>query len=158
MQQTSVHAQSGSEKCVVRLLDLYLSKLPSNPPAIYVKLLDKVPVDSGKPLYCRSRVEVQRPTWAFWRGRIRCTVHQSLNWVYAKGVPEKLNAESSGQKSLNALCTYEGTSSVQKKSSWWVYTVGKAVWQDSIKEEKPFVLLWNPGKIAGVPEEVQKTA
>ena len=67
MQQTSVFESMPSLalKSVLfgqEVLDLYLSKLPSNPPAIYVKLLDKVPVDSEKPLYCRSRVEVQHLT------------------------------------------------------------------------------------------------
>ena len=39
---------SGSEKCVVRLLDFYFSKFPENPPAFYLRALDKVPVDSKK--------------------------------------------------------------------------------------------------------------
>ena len=79
-----VYAQSGSEKCV-RLLDFCLSKLPSNQPAIHVRPLTKVTVDSKKLWYCRSQVEVQHPTWAFRRGRII-----SFKWVYAKCVPEKL--------------------------------------------------------------------
>ena len=61
--------------------------------------------------------------------------------MYAKGVPEKLNAESSGQKSLNALCTYEQTSSVQEKAAGECIQLGKQYEEahDSIKEEKPWL-------------------
>ena len=75
--------------------------------------------------------------------------------MYVKGVPEKLNAESSGQKSLNALCTYEGTSSVQEKAAGECIQLGKQYneVQDSVKEEKHFVATsMEPSKSPGVPK------
>jgi len=76
-----VYAQSGSEKCVVWLLDF----CPATSNSWIVRPLTKVPVDSKKLWYCRSRVEVQHPTWAFRRGG-----NKSFKWVYVKAVPEKL--------------------------------------------------------------------
>ena len=43
-----VYAQPGSVRCVVRLLDFYISKLPQNPPGFYLRPQDKTPPD-GKP-------------------------------------------------------------------------------------------------------------
>ena len=50
-------------------------------------------------------------------------------------------AESSGQKILKALCTYERTSSVQGKAAGECIQLGKQYEEahNSIKEEKPFV-------------------
>ena len=70
--------------------------------------------------------------------------------MYAKGVPEKLIAETSGHKSLKALRAYEQTSSVQEKAAGECTQLGKQYEeaQDSDKEQKPFVatatILWTP--------------
>ena len=54
----SLYAQSGSEKCVVWLLDFCLRKLPSNQTAIPVRPLTKVPVDSEKPSIAEVKLKL----------------------------------------------------------------------------------------------------
>ncbi len=53
-----VYAQPKSTKCVVRLLDFYISKLPKDPPGFYLRPLDKVPTSPDKPWYCKVRIGV----------------------------------------------------------------------------------------------------
>ena len=104
--------------------------------------------------------------WYQRRGRldVRYTNHSlratAVTRMYAKGVPEKLIAETSGHKSLKALRAYEQTSSVQEKVAGECTQLGKQYEeaQDSDKEEKPFVATsMEPSKNAGVPEAFQKT-
>ena len=45
------YVQPESDKSPVRILDLYLLKLPSNPKAFYLEPLPEAPTDPGKPLY-----------------------------------------------------------------------------------------------------------
>ena len=135
-----VYAQSGSEKCVVRLLDFCLSKLPSNQPAIHVRPLTKVPVDSEKPWYCRSQVEVKYPTWTFKSGRI-----SSFNWVFAKVVPEML---TQGTRVWMLFVHMSKPQVCEKKQLVSVY-----IWESSMKKhmivsKRRSLLLQN----AGLPE------
>ena len=134
-----VYAQSGSEKCV-RLLDFCLSKLPSNQPAIHVRPLTKVPVDSEKPWYCRSQVEVKYPTWAFRSGRI-----WSFNWVFAKVVPEML---TQGTR-VWMLFVHMSKPQVCKRKQLVHFGKQYEEAHDSIKEEKPFVAkCWSAWRIS----------
>ena len=127
-------AQPGSEKCVARLLDFYISKLLSKPPPFYVRPLYKVLVDSEKRWYCRSRVGVNTlkstlPQLSEEAGLdVRYTnylLHATATQMYAKGVPEKLIAEKSGHKSLKVLHAYQQTSSVQEKAAGECIQLGK---------------------------------
>ena len=99
--------------------------------------------------------------WYQRRGRVRCTLTNhslcatAVTRMYAKGVPEKLIAETSGHKSLKALRAYEQTSSVQEKVAGECIQLGKLYEeaQDSVKEEKPLLqLLWNPVKMLECPK------
>ena len=49
----TAYAQPGNKKCVVKLLDAYLSKLPSGSDTFYLRPCQKVPDDSSKPWYLR---------------------------------------------------------------------------------------------------------
>ena len=44
-----VYAQPDSPKCVVGLLDFYISKLPKDPPGFYLRPFDAVPASPDKP-------------------------------------------------------------------------------------------------------------
>ena len=39
------YAEPESDRCPVRILDVYLSKLPENPPAFYLQWLPQTPAD-----------------------------------------------------------------------------------------------------------------
>ena len=115
-----------SERCVVRLLDQYISKLPPHPFSFYLRPLDKVP-SGDRPWYCKSRVRIHKlktfmPNIAAELGLgVRYTNHSlratAVMRMYNTGVPEKLIAEKSGHKSLKALRVYEHTLKVQEKSA-----------------------------------------
>ena len=51
-------SQPESNRCPVRVLDAYLSKLPENPPAFYLQWLSKVPDDATRPWYKRMRIGI----------------------------------------------------------------------------------------------------
>ena len=114
-----------SERCVVRLLDLYISILPPDPSGFYLRPLDKVP-SGNRPWYYKSRVGINKlktfmPDIAAEPGLgVHYTNHSlratAVMRMYNRGVPEKLIAEKSGHKSLKALRVYECTSKVQEKS------------------------------------------
>ena len=88
----------------------------------------KVPVNSKKPWYCRSWVEVQYPTWAFRRGRMN--VCKICPWIV-----------NSVHKSLNALRAYKQTSRVQEKAAGECIHLRNQYQeaQDNAKKEKHFV-------------------
>lgn len=56
---TRVYAMPDSDWCVVRLLDLYISKLPPDPSCFYLRPLNKVP-SGNRPWYCKSRVGINK--------------------------------------------------------------------------------------------------
>jgi len=107
-----------------------------------VRPLTKVPVDSKKPWYCRNRVEVQHPTWAFRRGRII-----SFKCVYAKCVPETLNQCTR----VWMLFVHISEPQVCKKKQ--LVSVRKQYKRHGILSKRRSTLLQN----ASVPEGFQKT-
>ena len=52
------YANPDSEECLVRLLDLYLQKLPEDPPGLYLRPLDCSPANPKNPWYCKVRVGI----------------------------------------------------------------------------------------------------
>ena len=56
--QVRAYALPESDQCLVKLLDLYLSKLIPNSEHFYMRPLPKTPVDDIKPWYTRQRVGV----------------------------------------------------------------------------------------------------
>lgn len=129
-----VYAQPGSEKCVVRLIDFYISKLPENPTAFYLRPLYKVPL-SDRPWNCKSRVGVNKlksiiPEISAESGLcVHYTNHSlratAVTRMYNKGVPETVIAEKSGHRSMKALCAYEKTSEDQEKLAGQSIQAGK---------------------------------
>jgi len=55
--QTKSFAMPGSERCLVKLLDLYLSKLVPNSEHFYMRPLPHITID-GQPWYRRQRVGI----------------------------------------------------------------------------------------------------
>ncbi len=121
-----VYARQSSHRCIIRLLDLYISKLPPDTSAFYLRPLDKIPT-AGKLWYCKSRVGVNKlktfmseitaesgVTVHYTNHSLRAT---AVTRMFNKGVPEKLIAEKSGHRSLKALRVYERTSVSQEKSA-----------------------------------------
>ena len=53
-----VFAEPESDRCPVRVLDMYFSKLSKNPPAFYHQWLPRVPEDSSQPWYKRVQVGI----------------------------------------------------------------------------------------------------
>ena len=120
---------AGPERCHIQILDLYLSKLPTE--AIqannfYVRPLRCVPKIASKPWF--SAVPVGRNTLtsmfremcaeAGVQGHktnhsLRATVASEL---FAAGVPERIIQERTGHRSLKALHTYERTSVKQHQT------------------------------------------
>ena len=130
------YAQPSSERCVVRLIDFYISKLPENPAAFYLRPLEKVPL-GDKPWYCMSRVGVNKlktlmPEISAESGlNVHYTNHSlcatAVTGMYNTGVPEHLNAETSGHRSVKGLRLYEKTSEDQEKFAGQSIQVGKVV-------------------------------
>ena len=114
------YAKPESERCIVRLLDMYLSKLPTSPPAFYLR-----PLSASGPWYGKSRVGVNTlkkfiPDLCksaalsahYTNHSLRAT---AITRMYKSGVPEKVISEKSGHRSLKALRVYEHTSVHQQK-------------------------------------------
>ena len=121
------YAQLESDKCPVRILDLYLSKLPSNPKAFYLQPLPEAPMDPGKSWYKTTpmgvnSLKMMMPRVSELAGlRNRYTNHSlratAATRMFATGVPEKVIAEFTGHKSSKALQVYERTTDEQVKKA-----------------------------------------
>ena len=122
-----VYAKPGSERCVIRLLDFYISKLPQHFPAFYCRALDKPPNDTCRTWYCKSRIGINTlknimPKLSEEAGLdVHYTNHSlratAVTRMYANGVPEKIIAGKSGHRSLKALRAYEHTTYSQEKAA-----------------------------------------
>ena len=133
-----VYAQPNSDRCIVCLLDYYISNLPEDPPGFYLRPFERVPVDATQSWYCKSRLGVNTlkkfvPDMSTNAGlSVRYTNHSLLatavTRMYNTGVPEKVISDISGHKSLKALRAYERTSIEQQKSAG-----------ESIQSGKPFI-------------------
>ena len=53
-----VYALVGSRKCLVKILDFYFMKLPSEPVAFYLRPLSKIPIDPEKVWYANVPIGV----------------------------------------------------------------------------------------------------
>ena len=120
---------AGPERCHVQILDLYLSKLPTEAiqaDNFYVRPLQSVPKIASKPWFTAVPVGRNTLTSMF---RDMCTeagvqghkTNHSLratgaSELFAAGVPERIIQERTGHRSLKALCTYERTSAEQRQA------------------------------------------
>ena len=117
--------QKGVIRCVVKLLDTYLSLLPPGSPVFYLRALNEFSSEPNKSCFVNQRVGVNwlrniLPELSQKSGcGVRYTNHSlratAITRMFNSGVPEKLIAENSGHKSTKALRCYERTSSEQQK-------------------------------------------
>ena len=125
--EVKVYALVGNPRCLVKLLDQYLERLPSDAPFLYMRPLGKIPDDSKKPWYTRQRVGFNTLkgfiTKIFCGTGVDCdyTNHSlratSITRMFTSKVPEKIIAEKSGHRSLAALRSYEHTSLEQDQAA-----------------------------------------
>lgn len=114
-----IYSLPESEKCFVRILDFYLSKVPDQPKAFYLRPLKEVPSQSHKPWFANVPVGVNtlrlmmsnmskdaELQTIYTNHSLRAT---SVSRLFAKNVPEKIIQEKSGHKSLAGLRVYECT-------------------------------------------------
>lgn len=99
--------------CPVRLIDIYLSKLPSDPKSYYMQPMQKIDHRFARPWYQVSPVGVNTlknmmsrmselaglSNW-YTNHSLRAT---ACTRMFNAGVPQKVIAEFSGQKSAKAL-------------------------------------------------------
>ena len=123
--QVRAYAVPGDPRCLVKLLDLYVSRLPPDAKFLYMHPLMSVPCDPSKPWYTKQRVgintikgmipkifekaELQNK---YSNHSLRAT---SITRMFNAGITEKVIAERSGHRSLKALRTYEKTSVEQEQ-------------------------------------------
>ena len=114
-----IYAQPGFSHCPVRLIDIYLSKLPSDPKSFYMQLMQKIDHRVACPWYQVSPVEVN--TLKNMMSRMSALAGLSNRYTnhglratactrMFNAVPQKVIAEFSGHKSAKALQKYEHTS------------------------------------------------
>jgi hypothetical protein len=106
------YANCGSEKCVVKILDFYKTKIPADTKAFYIRPLQKVPADPNKSWF--SNVPVGGNTLNTVMNEIseivkddsipKYTNHSlratAASRLFEKGVPEKIIAERTGHRSM----------------------------------------------------------
>ena len=121
------YAVCESERCLVRILDFFKSKIPGDPKAFYLRPLEKTRSDPDKPWFSNIPVGINtlnRIVHKLFDG-VDCeqtyTNHSlratSASRLFAKGVPEKIVAERTGHRSLTSLRAYERTTDKQCQSA-----------------------------------------
>ncbi len=120
---TRAYALPGNERCVVKLLDAYLTLLPPNAPYFYMRVLDDA--DPTKHCVMKQRVGINSlknilPELSEKSGvGVHYTNHSlratAITRMFNSGIPEKVIAETSGHKSTKALRCYEHTSQQLKQ-------------------------------------------
>ena len=111
--EVKVYAIPGSSRCLVKLLDKYLEKLPLDAQYVYMRPLDKIPTSPKKPWYTKQRVGYNTlkgfiPKLFATSGleglhtnhSLRAT---SITRMFKADVPEKIIAEKSGQNFESSL-------------------------------------------------------
>ena len=116
-----------SDKCVVRILDFFKSKLPKDPKAVYLRPVEKVPSDPDKPWFVNVPVGVNTLNTIIARmcekveGIPKYTNHSlratAASRLFEKNVPEKIIAERTGHRSLAGLRAYERTTNHQDQAA-----------------------------------------
>ena len=123
----TAYAQPGNRKCIVKLLDVYLSKLPSGTDTFYLRPCQNIPVDPMKPWYVKQNVginKIKEKLIAMSKSAelsVQYTNHSlratAISRMYGGGIPEKVIIEKSGHKSIKALRTYEHTTAEQDREA-----------------------------------------
>ena len=138
------YSQPGSYRCPVKILDIYLSKLPPHPKAFYLQWMPKTP-EPGKPWYKVTPVGVNplknmMPKICQLAGISRYTNHSlratATTRMFNSGINEKVIAEFSGHKNSHALRQYERTSVEQEKDAGLAIALKGRMENDSTKEKE----------------------
>ena len=119
------YALPGNRKCIVKMLDKYLSLLPPDAPYFYMRANEKFCEEQAGSTFTRQRVGVNMlktvlPLLSKESGiEVRYTNHSlratAITRMFNSGVEEKIIAETSGHRSTKALRMYEHTSHLQMK-------------------------------------------
>jgi hypothetical protein len=159
------YAQPNSDRCPVRLLDSYLSKLPPGSTAFYMQPKQRVP-DPGQSWYKNTPVGVNplknMMTKISELGGlpIKYTNHSlratSASRMFISGVPEKIVAEVTGHKSVKVLRQYERTTEEQYQA------VGHSISHmhafETINAEETVLKLEENEKVLPEKEDCKETA
>ena len=123
--KVKVHAIVGSQKCMVKMIDFYLSKLPEDPKAFYLRPRKNCP-DDGTAWYINVPVGVNTlksmlPNMSKNAGTsTRYTNHSlratSKTRIFQSGVQEKIIQEKTGHRSLTGLRCYARTTAEQEQN------------------------------------------
>lgn len=125
--QVRSYAFPGNSRCLVKLLDSYLSKLPPNSSHLYMRPLPVFPDDLSKPSYTKQRVGINSikqflPSICDACGFGRKYTNHSLRAtaitrMFEGKIPEKVIADKSGHKSIQGLRCYERISVEQDQAA-----------------------------------------
>ena len=117
----------GNSRCLVKLLDSYLSKLPPNSSHLYMRPLPVFPNDLSKPSYTKQRVGINSikqflPSICDACGFGRKYTNHSLRGtaitrMFEGKIPEKVIADKSDHKSIQGLRCYETISVEQDQAA-----------------------------------------
>ena len=116
-----------SNRCIVKILDKYLSLLPPKPKAFYLRPVKSVPNIVGTPWFVNVPIGINNtlklviPNLSKEAGlSVNYTNHSlratSATRMYTQNIPEKIIAEMTGHRSLAGLRAYENTTTLQKKT------------------------------------------
>ena len=118
--QCRSYASPGRDRCLVKLLDTYLTKLTPNSSYLYIRPLSTAPVDPSKSWYTKQRVGINtikefvskicadsglQNTYS--NHSLRAT---AITRMFNGNIPEKVIADKSGHRSIKGLRAYEKTS------------------------------------------------
>ena len=126
--EVRMYSRHGTERCLVKLLDVYLSKLPHDSLHLYMHLLREIPSDCTKPHYTQHRVGVNalKAVLPNLSGELGCvgryTNHclraTAMSRMFNVCVPKKIIADKSEHCSTEALRSYERISvELQRRAS-----------------------------------------
>ncbi len=121
------YARPDSERCLVRLLDMYLQVLPPGCDYFYMRPCKSFPKNSSQPAYCRQRVGINQlkkfvQTITSSESGVsgytnHCLRATAMTRMYNQGVPEKVIADKSGHRSIDGLRAYEHPSRDLEKAA-----------------------------------------
>ena len=144
--QVRSYAFPGNNRCLVKLLDCYLSKLPPNSSYLYMRPLPAFPDDLSRPSYTKQRVGINsikqflpRICDACGLGR-KYTNHSlratAITRMFEGKIPEKVIADKSGHKSIQGLRCYERISVKQDQAAGELINgINKPVIENELKSD-----------------------
>ena len=140
---TRAYALPGNDRCVVKLLDAYLSLLTPGAPYLYTRTFQSFPTDPTTRCTTKQRVGVNvlknmLPDLCEKSGiGVRYTNHSlqatAITRMFNRGIPEKVIAETSAHRSTKALRYYEQTCEQQRQAVTAV--INQAEFVSTVKEE-----------------------